>query len=201
MYKVYGDLISGNCYKVQLVMEYLGLAYQWQHTDIMAGETRSTEFLAMNPVGKIPLLETADGRFLSESNAILCYLAADSALIPADAFERARMMQWLFWEQYSHEPYIATSRFIIVFAGRPQEREADLQSKKAGGQAALKRMDSHLAHRDFFAGDYSLADIALYAYTHVADEGDFPLDSYANIRTWIERVENQPRFVAMPSAT
>lgn len=201
MYKVYGDLISGNCYKVQLVMEYLGLEYQWQHTDIMAGETRSTEFLAMNPLGKIPLLETADGRFLSESNAILCYLAADSTLIPADAFERARMMQWLFWEQYSHEPYIATSRFIIVFAGRPQEREADLQSKKAGGQSALKRMDSHLAHQDFFAGDYSLADIALYAYTHVANEGDFPLDSYANIRTWIERVENQPRFVAMPSAT
>ncbi len=199
MYTVYGDLISGNCYKVQLVLEHLGIKYQWKHTDIMAAETQSTEFLAKNPVGKIPLLETANGRYLSESNAIMCYLAEGRNLIPIDAFDRAQMMQWLFWEQYSHEPFIATSRFIILFAGRPTAREQELQAKRTGGLAALERMDSHLAEQDYFASQYSLADIALYAYTHVADEADFSLDPYANIRSWIERVENQPGFVAMPS--
>lgn len=199
MYTVYGDLISGNCYKVQLVLEHLGMEYHWQHTDIMAGETHSAEFLARNPGGKIPLLETADGRYLSESNAIMCYLAEGSILIPVESFDRAQMMQWLFWEQYSHEPFIATSRFIILFAGRPAAREQELQAKRAGGLAALERMDSHLAEQDYFAGRYSLADIALYAYTHVADEADFFLDSHANIRRWIERVENQPGFVPMPS--
>ena len=201
MVKVYGDLISGNCYKVQLVLEHLGMEYHWQHTDIMAGETHSAEFLAMNPVGKIPLLETADGRYLSESNAIMCHLAEGSILIPAEAFDRAQTMQWLFWEQYSHEPFIATSRFIILFAGRPAEREQALQAKRPGGLAALQRMDSHLAEQDYFADQYSLADIALYAYTHVADEAEFPLDAYANIRSWIDRVENQPGFVSMPSTT
>jgi glutathione S-transferase len=201
MYRVYGDLISGNCYKVQLVLEHLGIEYHWQHTDIMAGETRSGQFLARNPVGKIPLLETADGRYLSESNAIMCHLAEGSILIPIDAFNRAQMMQWLFWEQYSHEPFIATSRFIILFAGRPAAREQELQAKRTGGLAALERMDSHLAEQDYFTSQYSLADIALYAYTHVADEADFSLESYANIRRWIERVENEPGFVPMPSKT
>ena len=196
--EIYGDPISGNCYKLQLVCAQLGIEHTWHETDIMAGDTRSEEFLAMNPNGKVPLLALGDGRFLPESNAILCYLADGSVLFDGDRLERANALQWLFFEQYSHEPYIATSRFIVRYLGNPPERRDDLEAKRAGGYKALDIMEQHLSTEDFFANNrYSIADIALFAYTHVAHEGGFTLDGHPHIRSWIDRVTNTDGFVRM----
>jgi glutathione S-transferase len=196
--KLYGDSISGNCYKLQLACAQLDIDYTWHEIDILAGESRTEKFLGMNPNGRVPLMALPDGRYLSESNAILCYLADDSALDGDDRFERANVLRWMFFEQYSHEPYIATSRFIIQYLGRPEEREGDLESRKGGGYMALDVMEQELTDNDFVANDkYSIADIALYAYTHVADEGGFDLTNYPQIRAWLERVERQDGFVAM----
>ncbi len=196
MYKIYGDMNSGNCYKVKLVAEQLGVPYEWIAVDNMKKETRTPEFLAMNPNGKIPVLMLPSGDYLPESNAILCYLASGSPLLPQDRLEQARVFQWLFFEQYSHEPYIATARFIIRYLGRPKEQEQALQSKMAPGYKALGVMEAHLATRSYFVGErYTIADIALFAYTHVADEGDFSLADYPAIRAWIKRVQSQPRHV------
>jgi glutathione S-transferase len=196
--KVYGDSRSGNCYKVQLLCAELGLRYDWQEVDILAGETRTPQFLAMNPNGKIPLLALPDGQYLPESNAILCYLADGHALAGEDRFGRARILQWLFFEQYSHEPNIATSRFIIRYLGNPAERSADLVARKTGGYAALDVMEKQLLNSDFIAGEtFSVADIALFAYTHVAHEGGFDLASYPAIRAWIRKISRRPSFVAM----
>ena len=196
--ELYGDSISGNCYKLQLACAQLDIDYTWHEIDILAGESRTEKFLAMNPNGRVPLMALPDGHYLSESNAILCYLADGSALAGDDRFERANVLRWMFFEQYSHEPYIATSRFIIQYLGRPEEREGDLESRKGGGYMALDVMEQELTDNDFIANDkYSIADIALYAYTHVADEGGFDLGNYPQIEAWLERVEMQDGFVGM----
>ena len=195
---LYGDSRSGNCYKLKLVCAELELGYDWREVDIMAGDTHTPEFLAKNPNGKIPLLELPDGRCLAESNAILCFLADGSDLYRGDPFERASILSWLFFEQYSHEPFIATSRFIIQYLGRPPEREADLEQKKPGGEKALRIMEASLADSNWINGDsFSIADIALFAYTHVAEEGDFSLEPYPAVGAWIERIKARPNFVAM----
>ena len=195
---LYGDSRSGNCYKLKLLCAGLGIGYDWREVDILAGDTHTDEFLAMNPNGKIPLLVLPDGRNLAESNAILCFLADGSDLFYGSPYERATILQWLFFEQYSHEPFIATSRFIIQYQGSPPERMAELEQKREGGWKALGIMEARLAKQDWMAGDrYSIADIALYAYTHVSHEGGFPLDDYPSVRGWLERVSAQPGYVPM----
>jgi len=195
---VYGDSISGNCYKIQLLCSQLDIPYDWQEIDILNGDTRTEEFLAMNANGRIPLLALPDGRYLAESNAILQYLADGSELAGKDRFGRASVLQWMFFEQYSHEPNIATSRFIIKYLGSPPDRQDALQEKRVGGYKALDVMEGHLADNDFFVdGDHSLADIALYAYTHTADEGGFDLSGYPAVREWLARVEATPGYVPM----
>ncbi len=195
---VYGDSISGNCYKIQLLCSQLDIPYDWQEVDILQGDTRTDEFLAMNANGKIPLLALPDGRYLVESNAILVFLADGSELAGFDSFSRAKVLQWMFFEQYSHEPNIATSRFIIQYLGSPPERQAALEEKRVGGYKALAVMEGQLEDNSFIAGpDYSIADIALYAYTHVANEGGFDLKDYPSVRAWLERVEGTQGFVAM----
>lgn len=194
----YGDSISGNCYKLKLVACQLDIPYDWREIDILAGATRTREFLALNPNGKVPIMVLPDGRVVTESNAILSYLAEGSVLAGQDRFERATILSWLCFEQYSHEPYIATSRFILRYLGNPVERRAELGAKRAGGEKALAVMNRHLADHDFFANDrYSIADIALYAYTHVADEGGFDVAPYEHVVTWLERVAEQPGYVTM----
>jgi glutathione S-transferase len=196
--KIYGDSRSGNCYKVQLLCAEMGVDYDWEEVDILAGDTRTPEFLEMNANGRIPLLALPDGRYLPESSAILYYLADGSEFFAGDAYARAEIMQWLFFEQYSHEPFIATSRFIIKYLGNPKGKQAVLEEKKAGGLAALDIMERQLTDQVFFTGDnFNIADIALYAYTHVADEGGFDLGDYPQIREWIERIEGRPNFAPM----
>jgi glutathione S-transferase len=198
MIKVYGDLRSGNCYKVKLLLAQLGLAHEWVHVDVLQGETRTPAFLARNPNGKIPVLELEDGSSLPESSAILWYLAEGSQFLPATRLDRARVLQWMFFEQYSHEPYLAVARFIVQYLGRPEAQEARLQEKMAPGYRALQVMEQHLAAQPFFAGArYSIADIALYAYTHVAAEGGFELASFPAVQRWLARVRAQPGHVDM----
>jgi glutathione S-transferase len=193
MYTIYGDINSGNCYKVKLLAEQLALPYTWVAVDILRKETHSASFLGKNPNGKIPVLETLDGNVLSESNAILHFLAAGTALLPVDRFEHAQVLQWLFFEQYT---YIATARYIVRYLGRPPELEADLQKKMAPGYKALQLMESHLVnHRFLVGGRYTIADIGLFAYTHVAEEGGFELTNFSAIRRWIERIRAQAGFV------
>ena len=196
----YGDSISGNCYKLQHASAELAIDYEWRETGVLNGDTRTDAFLAMNPNGKVPIMVLPDGRVLPESNAILSYLADGSELAGEGRFERANVMQWLFFEQYSHEPFIATSRFIVKYLGSPADRQADLEAKQPGGYRALDIMEQHLAGHGWFANErFSIADIALYAYTHVAHEGGFSLEKYAAIRDWIDRIEARPRYVAMRS--
>ena len=196
--KIYGDSRSGNCYKIQLLCAEMGIDYEWQEVDILAGETRTPEFLAMNANGKIPLLALPDGRYLPESNAILFYLADGSEFFAGDTYSRAEILQWMFFEQYSHEPNIATSRFIIKYLGNPPDRHVSLEEKRAGGQQALAIMERQLLRHPFIVGDnYNIADIALFAYTHVADEGGFSLSDYPAILAWIEHIEGRPKFVPM----
>jgi len=191
--RLYDYLSSGNGYKCRLVLRQLGLPFERVELDIMKSETRTPEFLAKNPNGKIPLLELDDGRLLPESNAILFYLAEGTPLLPADRFERARVLQWLFFEQYSHEPYIATTRFIVTHLPADSPRRAELPRRRELGYDALDVMERHLARNDFFvAGRHTIADIALYAYTHVADEGGFDLVRYRAVGAWLARVAAQP---------
>jgi glutathione S-transferase len=196
--KIYGDSRSGNCYKVQLLCAELGIDYDWEEVDILAGETRTPGFLAMNANGRIPLLALPDGRYLAESNAILFYLADGSKYFAGDAYARADILRWMFFEQYSHEPYIATSRFIVKYLGSFADRQASLEEKKAGGDAALAIMEQQLSRHPFITGDnFNLADIALFAYTHVADEGGFDLEEYPAIRKWIMQITERPNYVPM----
>ena len=195
---VYGDSRSGNCYKIQLLCAELAIDYDWREVDILAGDTHTPDFLALNANGKIPLLVLPDGRCLPESNAILYFLAEDSDLFAGDAYARANILHWMYFEQYSHEPYIATSRFIIQYLGKPADKLAVLAEKKPAGEKALAVMEQQLSRHDFITGDaYNIADIALFAYTHVAGEGGFSLDAYPGIRAWIERIVQCPRFVGM----
>lgn len=193
---VYGMKASGNCFKVQMVLEQTGRPYRWVEINSAAGETRTPEYLAKNPNGKVPLLELADGRVLAESNAILCFLAEGSALLPSDNWQRAQALQWLFFEQYSHEPYIAVARFIMGWLPKNSVRRMELPRLRERGYEALDVMEKQLAGQDFFVDSgYCVADIALYAYTHEAYRGGFDLAAYPAIRAWLARVEATPGFV------
>jgi glutathione S-transferase len=195
MLRLYDYLPSGNGYKVRLLLTQLGRAFERVELDILKGETRTAAFLEKNPNGRIPLLELANGEFLAESDAILFYLADGTAFLPSDRFDRARVLQWMFFEQYSHEPNIATVRFWM-HSEMTAERRAMLDGKRRLGYAALGVMEQHLRGRTFFVGErYSIADIALYAYTHVADEGGFDLGRFPIVREWLERVRSQPRYI------
>ncbi|BBT17181.1 glutathione S-transferase [Metapseudomonas otitidis] len=198
MYKVYGDVISGNCYKVKLILELLGQPYQWVPVDILKGETRSEAFLALNPNGKIPVLELEDGTTLWESNAILNFLAEGSDLLPTEPRLRTQVLQWQFFEQYSHEPYVAVARFIKRYQGMPAERAEEYQVCLVRGYKALRVMEQQLSRTPYLVGDtYSIADIALYAYTHVAEEGGFDLSGFPAIQAWMARVAAHPRHVSI----
>jgi len=198
MYRLYEFASSGNCYKLRLAMAQLGVPVERVEKDITRGETRSDDFLAINPNGRIPVLVTPEGRALPESNAALWYLARDSQLMPVDAFEQAQVLQWMFFEQYNHEPNIATSRYWLHVLGEPEKYADALQEKQQKGHEALAVMERHLQAEPFFVGRrYSIADIALYAYTHVADQGGFSLQDYPAIRAWLGRVKAQPDYVAM----
>ena len=200
MTTVYGMKSSGNCYKVQLLLEQLGVPYRWIDIDSANGQTRTTEFLARNANGRVPLLELDDGRRLPESNAILCYLAEGTPLLPADRWLRAQTLQWLFFEQYSHEPYIAVARFICLWLPADHARRAELPRLLDRGDQALAVMEKHLAGREFFVDSgYGVADIALFAYTHAAADGGFDLSRYPAVEAWLERVRAQPRHIAMSS--
>jgi glutathione S-transferase len=196
---------SGNCYKIRLTAALLGLPLERREYDIIKGETRTPEFLEqVNANGRIPVLQIGAGeswRFLPESNAACFYLADGSELIPSDRFDRADMLHWMFYEQYNHEPNVATLRFWLAFLGEEKLSEAQrsqIPPKRAAGEAALKLMDDHLSGRDWFVADrLSLADIALYAYTHVAEDGGFDLSSFPSVMHWLQRVASQPRYVPL----
>ena len=198
MLRVYGDLFSGNCYKVKLILDLLGESYDWVAIDIMRGESRSPEFLALSPVGRIPIVVLPDGEVLSESNAILLYFAEGSPWLPDDRLLRARVHQWLFFEQYNHEPNIATLRFWTQLKGfGDAERQLEPAKRKAGLEA-LAVMESRLKDHPFLVGDrFTVADIALFAYTHVAGDGGFDLAPNPGIRAWIDRVRSQPGVTPM----
>jgi glutathione S-transferase len=202
--KLYGMTGSGNCYKPALLLRQLGLPFDWSEVDILTGGSRTQEFLALNPNGKVPLLEITDhfqSRTLAESNAMLCYLAEGTPFLPGDRWPRAQVMQWLFFEQYSHEPYIATVRFWVKYLHKQDEWRERIAEASRKGHAALGVMEQQLAKTPFLIDDrYTIADIALYAYTHVAHEGGYSLERYPAIRRWLARVENQPGFVPMMQA-
>jgi glutathione S-transferase len=188
MLTIYGDRISGNCLKVKWTAERLRIPYTWIDVDVTSGETRTPAFLAMNPAGQVPTALLDDGRALAQSNAIVLYLAERSGLIPSEAYERAKLLEWLFWEQYSHEPYVAVARFQVKYLGkRVDELEPRVVER---GKAALARMNAALDGRDFLVGPaLTLADIALVAYTRMAPDGGFALCDYPAVEAWVRRVE------------
>ena len=191
MLRLYDYWESGNCYKVRLLLHQLGIPFERVSVDILRGETRQRDFLRKSPNGRVPLLEWPDGKRLAESDAILFHLAEETAYLPTDRWERAQVLQWLFFEQYSHEPYIAVLRFWH-FAGLAEAHADAIPEEMERGYHALEVMDGHLSKRDFFVGDgYSIADIALYAYTHVAPEGGFELDRFPALQRWLKRVADQ----------
>ncbi|MEI6418676.1 MAG: glutathione S-transferase family protein [Sphingomonadales bacterium] len=188
MLTIYGDRISGNCLKVKWVADHLGLAYRWVDVDVVKGEAKLPDYLAKFPMGQVPAVEWADGRRLAQSNAIMLHLAVGSPLVPTDPFAQAEVLQWLFWEQYSHEPAIAVRRFQKFYLGKPDD--AIDPSLMTRGHAALSLMAGHLGGRDWFAGDaLSCADIGLVAYTRVAHEGGFDLGEWPAVQGWVRRVE------------
>ena len=191
---VYGDRRSGNCLKVKWLLDRLGRAYDWIDMNVMTGATRTPQYLALNPAGQVPLVVFEDGRTLAQSNAILIHLAEGTDLIPAEAYERARMLEWLFWEQYSHEPYVAVARFQMLYQGKARhEIEPRLHER---GEAALDRLEQAVAKTPFLVGDQlSLADISLVAYTRVAHEGGFDLSGRPALKAWIARVEQAVSIV------
>jgi glutathione S-transferase len=196
MLRLHDNSFSGNGYKVRLLLTQLGTPFERIDYDIDRGATRTPDFLKLNPNGRIPVLEFEDGRILAESNAILSYLAEGTPYLPQDRFERALVLQWMFFEQYSHEPNVATLRYWITHNLLDDERRAMVAGKRRWGYAALDVMEQRLAQRRYFVGErYSIADIALYAYTHVADEGGFDLARYAAIRRWLDRVASEPRHI------
>ena len=197
-YIVYGLWSSGNCYKVRLALEQLQLPYAWVEVNSAKGETRTPEFLAKNPNGKVPLLQLPDGKYLSESNAITIYLAEGSRLWPGDHWQRAQMLKWMFFEQHGHERYVAEARFIMKYLPADHPRRQELPQLRDRGYQALGVMEKHLQQQMFFSGSgYGVADISLFAYTHCAADGGFDLSPYPAVRDWLARVQSQPGFVSM----
>lgn len=196
--KIYGDIQSGNCYKIKLLANLLDIPHQWRNVNILQQETHTEEFMSINPNGKIPVLVLEDGSSLWESNAILNYLAEGTSFLPEGKLSRAQVLQWQFFEQYSHEPFIAVACYIAKYLGLPKEREAEYHAKQTGGHKALSVMDNHLSQNDYFVGNvYTIADISLYAYTHVASEGGFDLTQYPAITCWIKRLALHPKHISM----
>ena len=197
MIRLYGMTGSGNCWKPRVLMQQLGLPFEWVEIDLLRGATRTPEFLAKNPNGRVPVLDV-DGRLLAESNAMLCYLAEGTPLLPAGRWERAQVLQWMFFEQYSHEPYIATVRFWIKYLNKRVEWKDKIAEAMKKGHAALSVMERQLAQVPFIAGSgYTVADIALYAYTHVAGDGGYELWRYPAVTRWLRRCEATPGFSPM----
>jgi glutathione S-transferase len=200
MYTVYGMSSSGNCYKVRLLLEQLQTPYNWVEIDTRQGLTRSPQFLAKNPNGRVPTLEIEPGQYLAESDAILFYLAEGSSFWPEHRRARAEVLQWMFFEQYSHEPYVAVARYICRMLPADHARRGDLPHLHERGYEALAVMEQHLAERQYFVADaYSIADIALYAYTHAAADGGFDLQRYPALLAWLARIERQPCYLPMPA--
>jgi glutathione S-transferase len=198
MYKLFDSAISGNAYKVRLLLHKLGLAVQRIEMNVDDGSTRQADFLSRNPVGQVPVLEFPDGTHLAQSNAILVYLAEGTRFWPSEKLARAQALQWMFFEQYNHEPTIAVVRHWVAHLGKTVASEPQLPAKIAGGNRALGIMERHLAGRSFFVGDnLTVADIALYAYTHVADEGGFDLATFPAVTAWLARVAADPRHIAI----
>jgi glutathione S-transferase len=196
MIRLYDYLPSGNGYKVRLLLTQLAVPFERIELNIVIGETRTPEFLRKFPNGRIPTVELDNGKILFESNAIILYLAESTPFIPADRYQRAQVFQWLFFEQYSHEPYIASVRYLMIHPDVQDPRRTIIEMMRQRGYDALGVMEGHLKSREWFVGEhYSVADIALYAYTHVADEGGFDLAGYPAIRAWLERVKSQPRYI------
>jgi len=192
--KLYDYLPSGNSYKARLLMSYLGINYEWVNLDIIKGETQTKSYKTKNPAGQIPLLELADGRRIAESNAIIYFLAEGTPYWPKNAFDQAKCLQWMFFEQYKHEPSIAVARFIHHYAMEQRKDELPVLTKK--GYLALDVMESHLAdNRWFVGGGRTIADVALYAYTHVASEGGFDIQKYPNILAWLDRFSDHPKHI------
>jgi glutathione S-transferase len=201
MLTLYGFLRSGNVYKVRLLLAQLGIPHRRVEVSQLADDTARPAFRAINPIGKVPTVVFDDGRMLSESGAILHYLAAGTRFWPADPWPQAQVLRWMFFEQYSHEPAIAVNRFLRVYTG-PDDRTSQIEANHRRGMRALAVMDAHLGRHDWFGGDrYSIADIALYAYTHVADEGGFDLAPFGNIRRWLGHVRSQPGHVLLMQET
>ena len=195
---LYNSPVSGNCYKVRLLLAQLGVEYETTEVSVLDRSNRAELLGDLNPGLRVPTLVLDDGRPLAESNAILWYFGDGTAFVPEDSYERAQVLQWLFFEQYSHEPYIAVARFLLAYSGEPARFERQRERLLTGGYAALDAMERHLAAREFLAADrYSIADISLYAYTHVAQEGGFDLEPYPAIRGWLGRVAAQPGHVAI----
>ncbi len=195
MYKLFDFLPSGNCYKIRLLLNQLGIEYERVNIDILNKESRTPEFLKINPNGKTPVLYH-EGKYLAESNAILWYLASNSSFVPNGNYEQALVLQWMFFEQFSHEPNIATSRYWVSILKAEEEYKEQLKVKKKLGYAALDVMEKHLKNNTYFvANQYSIADIALYAYTHVAEEGNYDLSGYIQIKEWFKRIENQKNHI------
>ena len=201
MLRLYDNHLSGNGYKPRLLLAHLGQTYERVEVDILKGETRTPAFLAMNPNGRIPLLALEDGSYLAESNAILWYLAEGSRFWPDDRMARALTLQWMFFEQYSHEPNIAVARHWLQHVEMTEAQRAQLPARQEGGRAALAVMERHLARSPWFGGEaMTIADMALYAYTHVADEGGFDLADYPAVSKWLARVAAEPGHVPMNPA-
>ncbi len=194
--RLYNSQVSGNCYKVRLLLSLLGIPFERIEVNL-ADPARRAELLAgKNPALRVPVLELDDGSHLAESNAILWYLTDGTQYLPEERLDRARVLQWLFFEQYSHEPYIAVARFWVFILGQAERYAAELEEKRKGGYAALEAMERHLDGRSFLVAErYSIADLSLYAYTHVADEGGFDLAPYPAVRAWLDRVASQPGHV------
>lgn len=200
MITVHGFSVSGNCHKVRLLLEQLGRPYRWVEVDSARGGTRTPGFLAINPNGKVPALVREDGAVLTESNAMLFWLAEGTPFLPDDAWQRAQALSWMFFEQYSHEPYVAVARFVCGWTPLDSPRRAELPRLRERGHQALAVMEHHLATHAWFTGArYGIADIALFAYTHVAPHGGIALDAYPHIRDWLARVQATPGFVPMPA--
>ncbi|WP_246836103.1 glutathione S-transferase family protein [Leptospira yasudae] len=198
MYKVFGMTVSGNCHKIKSILTLLDLPFEWIEIDTRKGETKTPEFLKINPNGKIPVLQLADGTNIPESNAILYYLARDTEFFSKDLLEQTRILEWLFFEQYSHEPYVAVNRWLMKYSVDGRENSSVLENNRVKGNKAFAVMDDHLRDKNFFVGErLTIADIALYAYSHVAEDGGFSFETFPNVRRWLENVRSYPKMISI----